>query len=119
MFRHIRRPFLVMAGFAFLGGLIHPIFLLGVPVLILDIRARHIEYLKYRDLEWRFQYAYTLRRSWCARGVAQSIWPDARKFYENLGYRWWHVLPDGFPGCFLRIAFWRSVVGADLRSGAT
>ncbi|MGX7875104.1 hypothetical protein ACVDG5_022395 [Mesorhizobium sp. ORM6] len=35
-------------------------------------------------------------------------------YYKALGYRWWHVIPDGAFGIhspFLKMSFWASVVG--------
>lgn len=64
--------------------------------------------------------------SWCRRRLAchaiRAYDPDghklsewaARSFYEEQGYRWWHILPDGFPAAFFKASFWRGLVGRQM-----
>lgn len=47
------------------------------------------------------------RRSWCSRGIAVAVWGDvARIYFRALGYKSWHILPDGFPRVLLTRDFW-------------
>lgn len=53
-----------------------------------------------------------LRGSFCSRQVAIALFPfDAPKIYEILGYKWYHIVPDGFfkGRILLSKRFWKSV----------
>lgn len=50
-------------------------------------------------------------RSWCSRGVAIALWGNtARIYFRALGYKPWHILPDGFPFIYLRRSFWTNFI---------
>ncbi len=78
--------------------------------MALDIRARWGDYIYYRVQVGTSKNLTKLQASWCGRGVAQAIWPHAQGFYYWKGYRWWNILPDGFPAIFLKKKFWKKVV---------
>lgn len=85
--------------------------LMILPCLILgmDQLARYGEYRIIMDTE-RGLSLVQLRRSWCGRGVGIAAYGEsARWAYGQVGYRWWHILPDGFPGVFLQKSFWIAV----------
>lgn len=48
------------------------------------------------------------RTSFCHRQVTVAVWPAAQRYYHARGYRWYHILPDGFPSVMLKLAWWRS-----------
>lgn len=53
-------------------------------------------------------------RSFCGRQVciaaAREFGGRTRRVYHTAGYRWWHVLPDGFPVIITKRLFWRNVL---------
>lgn len=82
--------------------------LMVVPCLVLgmDQLARYGEYRMIMDTRHGASIKQ-LRRSWCGRGVGIAAYGnEARAVYKLAGYRWWHILPDGFPGIFLNRDFW-------------
>ncbi|RUT88031.1 MULTISPECIES: hypothetical protein [unclassified Mesorhizobium] len=103
-------------------------------VFMTDVGARYAEFRKARAKIAEFEGSPALgtvfyqlgtyhKRSWCQRtalrwaatdvlgprgGMIVTLW------YKALGYRWWHVLPDGTfsrQSPFLKAGFWSSVVG--------
>lgn len=107
----VDRPIIILAIFAGLT-MINLIFLTGVFIMSLDVLARYSDYLRLKGHRYQPGIAYQMRQSWCSRGVAIYLWGDhARRLYESLGYRWYHILPDGAPRVFLRVSFWKHVIG--------
>lgn len=107
----IDRPLSVLALMVSLT-FVHPIFFLGVVVMTLDCTARYETYFRLRGHQWQPGLAYQMRGSWCSRGVAEYIWRErAKSLYHTLGYRWYHVFPDGAPRVFFRTSFWKHVIG--------
>ena len=108
----ILRPLIVLL-IALALCLVSWVFIIGVIIMVADVAARYREWRWYRATDWLGGLtAFKLRKSWCGRGVAISIWGDkARLYYRYMGYRWWHILPDGAPGVFLRPQFWKTVIG--------
>ncbi len=104
------RPFAVLVGFTLSGLVFFPLWL-GVPVMLADTRSRLKDYLRFRDCKFSARRARQLGRSWCSRAVAEAIWPEASAYYRRLGYRFWHIFPDGAPMVFFDIRFIRSIIG--------
>ena len=48
-------------------------------------------------------------RSYCGRWMILSIDKEWRMYYNRLGYRWYHILPVGFPRLVLNPKFWRNL----------
>lgn len=107
----VDRPIIILAIFAGLT-MINLIFIVGVFIMSLDVLARYRDYLCCRGVRFQPGIAYRMRGSWCSRGVAIYLWGDrAKSLYDSLGYRWYHILPDGAPRVFLRWSFWKHVIG--------
>ena len=115
------KPPLVGALIAFAVALIVPqwylaliLYVIGV-IFILDIGARYREYIilvnKFsvtpnvtgRDIKY-------FRSNLCRRyaAVQAGMSPE---IFRALGYRWYHILPDGFPMCFCKRGFWKTLLG--------
>lgn len=47
--------------------------------------------------------------SYCGRHVVKTVDPRTSVYYRIVGYRWYHVLPDGFPLVLFRRVFWRNL----------
>lgn len=45
-------------------------------------------------------------RSFCGRQVVCAVDPTCRDDYLDHGYRWYHLLPDGFPRVLKKKQFW-------------
>lgn len=77
----------------------------------MDALARYREYMELVDrneiTEVDKRY---FKRSYCRRHAAKAAGVDPSAFYD-MGYRWWHFLPEGAPLCFLKLSFWKSVIG--------
>ncbi len=105
--------------------------IIGIAILIGDCFGRSKDYLnaKRRFIEARdhaenLEVVRRFRRAWCARVACNAAWKTTRKsdrheqqFPENfvekayfsIGYRWWHIFPDGTftrHSPFLKVAFW-------------
>ncbi|MCF6322652.1 MAG: hypothetical protein L3J32_12930 [Rhizobiaceae bacterium] len=103
----------------------------GFAILIGDTFGRSRDYLnarrrfgEARDEIEVYEVVRRFRRAWCARVACQAAWKragvkEAGKFgmateyvkdtYFKLGYRYWHIFPDGTftrNSPFLKIAFW-------------
>ena len=105
--------------------------ILGIFILIGDCFGRSKDYLnarrrflEARDEEESLEVVRRFRRAWCARVACRAAWKRTleeaphetlipadfvEQSYERLGYRWFHVFPDGTftkNSPFLKIAFW-------------
>ena len=85
------------------------------PLVVLaaaDIRARDKERLKLGGMSELKQWPYMLRlkSSWCGRAVAKAHHPKIHWHYHGMGYRWYHIFPDGAPMCFFRLSWWRKAL---------
>lgn len=111
MLTPIDRPILV-AVLATGMTRISVIFLIICIILYVDVYARWKDYTRIRNKPFTIRQAYKYRVSWCSRGVATYVWGrSARKYYRQLGYKPWHIFPDGAPMCFFQIKFWKGMVG--------
>jgi len=74
-----------------------------------------------RDELETYEVVRRFRRAWCARVACSAAWKRERSCqrggskryvddtYYELGYRWWHIFPDGTftkNSPFLKTAFW-------------
>lgn len=110
-------------GFYWLGILA----ILGVAILIGDLFGRSQDYLNAKrrlaqaqNHEAVTEVARRFRRAWCARVACQAAWKRVHNthglsehwvgnVYQAIGYRWWHITPDGTftkHSPFLKLAFW-------------
>lgn len=111
------------------NNVLSPIFFVAAFVGILDARGRWLEYqsvLKFlsaidgvyvcawkRELR-RHRYSWCQRRAACCAFDDRGIGSWAREHLHSIGYRWWHVLPDGTftrRSPYLRRSFWASLLG--------
>lgn len=83
-------------------GLYHWFFFLPAIVGAADIRSRYHDYRRLKSFGYQsYDYvplakiAKLYRSSACQRNAAIAAIPHMRELFEALGYRWWHVLPDG------------------------
>lgn len=108
----IDRPIIILLLSVFLAMMVHPVFYIGSIIMTLDCIARYRDYLSIRDLPFNTGLVRRMSTSWCSRGVASYVWPyRAGLLYRCMNYRWYHVLPDGFPGALIRASFWMHVIG--------
>jgi hypothetical protein len=114
---------LLLLNFAvYFGYLIPTLFLAGgIGVLLFDIRGRmhdfrnaYVHILRGREPA---RVAKTFQFSWCGRVACQSAayavddncGLNVARYYENNGYRWFHVFPDNtftLKCPFLTLRFW-------------
>lgn len=112
----IYRPLLVFGVLLTASLVIFAPLAIATCILLFDMRARYVDYMRFRTRRFTPKLARELGHSWCGRGVAQTIWPEAKAFYYGLGYRAWHIFPDNAPWCFFDPKFIRSVLGIKKRS---
>ncbi len=104
---------------------------IGFAILIGDCLGRSRDYLNARrrfdvarDEIEVYEVVRRFRRAWCARVACEAAWKRAgvneagkselgaryvRATYHMLGYRYWHIFPDGTftkNSPFLKLAFW-------------
>lgn len=104
-------------------------------ILCCDVAAR---YRQYRSLRVALRQARGMRgraktlfrrarSTWCTRRAAlaaaqaEGFGSEARALIAQWGYRPWHVFPDGSfsrHSPFLKLAFWRAVVGLPASDGS-
>lgn len=87
------------------------LFAVGI-IFLFDIGARYREYIMLvnKGAPWTGRDIRYFKLSFCRRWAAVQAGMD-REIFHKMGYRWYHVLPDGFPMCFFKPAFWRSLFG--------
>ncbi len=108
---------------------------LGAPLVLLGALDVHGRYRDYRWLwdasawsTWEASQRETLAGSWieeavvstsnfvyfgrsfCGRQVVCAVDPTCRDDYLDRGYRWYHLLPDGFPRVLKKKQFWINMV---------
>jgi hypothetical protein len=110
-FLAIYRPLLISIIMFLLAKEVHSIFFIGYLIMLMDIWARFGDFLRIKDRPYSIACSIRLKGSWCSRGVAMAAWPESHDDYRVFGYRWYHILPDGFPFCFTRLSFWQTVLG--------
>lgn len=72
-------------------------------------RYRDFIYLSRREyISTRLAVFYG--RSYCGRRVVTAISPRLAEGFYLQGYRWYHLLPEGFPKIFLNPRFWVTLV---------
>lgn len=54
---------------------------------------------------------YKLQQSWCGRGILIVHYPEDKDRLHKLGYRIWHILPDGNFKQLMSRKFWKSAIG--------
>lgn len=107
----ISRPLLLFTVAILAAIFLHWMFYVPAIVLLLDVRARLSDFIRFRLLEYSPRTTELLEKSWCKRGVAQAIWPEASEDFHNKGYRFYHILPVGAPQVFFKLRFWEAVLG--------
>lgn len=110
-FLSIYRPLFLFSLFLIPAIFLHWVFWLPAAILILDVRARLSDFIRFRRIAYSPKMATLLEKSWCKRGVAQAIWSEAEPDYHAKGYRLYHVLPVGAPMVFFKLRFWEAVIG--------
>ena len=92
-------------------------FVLPLVFSVGDALARYKEFTKYKDFV-TYNDARRLRHSRCQRNaiIAASKHPASfRAYYRTLGYRWYHILPDGTfsikNNCYLKPKFYKKLLG--------
>lgn len=82
-------------------------------IAILDVRARLSDFIRFRKFSYNKRLFALLEKSWCKRGVAEAIWPEAAVFYRANGHKIYHILPVGAPRIFFKLRFWEAVLGTE------
>ena len=120
----------ILIAFGLWGWLSLP-FLALAGIGAVDTWFRWKEYVRLRDWfeeQERVNFGtfthvmYRHKSSWCRRrlavraadtyGCGAARW--ARDYFQDQGYRWWHMLPDGFPAAFFTRSWWRGLVGRSM-----
>lgn len=107
----VARPLLLFYISLIAALYLHWVFWLPAAILLLDVRARFSDFIRFRRIPYSKRMVELLEKSWCKRGVAQAIWPQAVPNYQAKGFRFYHVLPVGAPGVFFKLRFWEAVIG--------
>lgn len=121
MLRATHPPLLLMMSFIFLIQVIEPgnyVLLVpayfGATMMALDFIGRLRDYLSLLHEKITNRHILVFRRTWCGREVIKALYPEAREIYRNLGYRWYHITPDGFwcrHSVGLTVGHWFSLIG--------
>lgn len=85
-------PLGLAVSFCFIEGVAT---MLASLLFLLDALSRFKEYRKLKTKAFCKRRAYLLKGSRCQRNVAIAAWGrKARDFYNELGYKWYYVIPD-------------------------
>lgn len=90
----------------------HLAFLLLAVVAFADMIVRSLEIFRMKAFFREHGFKWTVRRyckSHCQRQNLRLFFKNNKKLQKELrtmGYRWWHILPDGSPKVLLKIDFW-------------
>lgn len=86
---------------------------LGVSLIfLLDVKGRVNDFVYLKDKHESFFCERVLSKyakSWCGRTVVRNIHPESSEYFYDLGYRWYHFLPDrafSKASPFLSLSFW-------------
>lgn len=82
-------------------------------VFAVDVVGRASEYFylrKYYNPDHKILFWKAFQSSRCAREVMCTIDPDAKLYYYEQGYRWYHFVPDD-PLKFFNLQFWKNLIG--------
>ena len=107
-------PPIVVGFISLYASLFYIVFIVGVIVMLFDTLARYKEYTfmcKITDEEKLTSMARYMKSSWCTRTVAKAAYPPSREMYKNLGYKFYHILPDKFHKRVITKKFWLSLFG--------
>ncbi len=74
--------------------IIHYVFIIAVWFFYRDMKSRYIEYKFYVNRPPFKRYMRLMKGSWCQRNVMIAIHPESKKYYYELGYRWFTMFPD-------------------------
>lgn len=105
------RPLAICLAFTLGAWFVFAPLYIGTVILLLDTRSRYLDFVRFRDKRFTEKLAREMGKSWCGRGVAETIWPEAVAYYRAQGYKAWYIFPDGFPLVFLDLRFIKSVLG--------
>ena len=93
----------------FVPWYIRPVVILISAVAVLDCVARYLQFQKYKDHELTPRLLRYMRGATCTREVAVAIAKyQVNKQYYDMGYRWYHIMPDGWPWCMTKKEWWKT-----------
>ena len=80
-----------------------------------DAIARYKDFKRLEGTWVRKAQMKIMRHSMCQRNACIASCKEAKLFYKNLGYRWYHVLPDGTftikDNPYLKMKFYKNLLG--------
>jgi len=85
-------------------------------ISVLDVRSRYIDFLKIRkniNNENYMRYVNSMHFSPCRRNVTAAAYGDIKfiqKIYYNMGYRWYHMLPDDIHKRLFSKKYWKAAM---------
>lgn len=114
-------PFSLIFLGGLLGALVHPSLFTLCLFGLLDTHGRYNDYWylmgeyfdpKSGECNIPRRTADYYGKSFCGRWLVKTCDSYYREtsYYHSKGYRWWHVLPDGFPRVLLNRNFWRNLL---------
>lgn len=110
--------FLGMGCFLLSSGVVLAVLsLLFATVMIFDVigRGRCYHKLVHSEIN-QIRYVGVWRRykgSFCSRNVVTTVFPSAKGYYRNAGYRWYHIFPDGTftkKSTLFKLSFWKELI---------
>jgi hypothetical protein len=96
------------------GVVLTPFTLAGIVFVIwgaADTLGRYKDYLYLSSFEYLGErLALFYGRSFCGRNIVRAIEPAYGDLFHLSGYRWYHIVPDGFPAVLFNRRFWVTLV---------
>ena len=72
-----------------------------------DCHKRFKEYRKIKTCAASERLFNIYSGSYCQRSVVMAVFKEARDYYRQQGYKWYHLLPDGWPRAAFTLKWWR------------
>jgi len=85
-------------------------------ISVLDVRSRYKDFLKIRRVineKNHMRYVKSMHFSPCRRNVVAAAYGDIafiKKLYYEMGYRWYHMVPNELHKKIFSVAFWKAAL---------
>jgi len=81
-----------------------------------DVYARYKDYKRLKKCSHiSLKEIKMMARSNCQRNACKAVCKEAKQIYKDMGYRWYHILPDGTwsirNNIYLKVSFYKNLLG--------
>lgn len=108
-------PFILLGMITGLHGLYWLVSVTAI-LSILDVRSRYIDFVKIRKKitgKNYMRYVESMHFSPCRRNVTAAAYGDIKfikDIYHDMGYRWYHMLPNNLLMKIVTVKYWKAAL---------